>query len=52
MNIFQDEHIDILKILIKHKVNFILIGGVAVNFYGFNRPTGDLDVWLEPTEKN
>lgn len=52
MNIFQDEHIDILKVLIKHDVHFILIGGVAVNFYGFNRPTGDLDIWLEPTESN
>lgn len=52
MNIFQDEHLDILKVLIKHDVHFILIGGVAVNFYGFNRPTGDLDIWLEPTEDN
>jgi hypothetical protein len=25
---------------------------VAVNFYGFNRPTGDLDVWLNPTSEN
>lgn len=52
MNIFQDEHIEILKVLIKHEVEFILIGGVAVNFYGFTRPTGDLDVWLNPVFEN
>lgn len=52
MNIFQDEHLEILKVLNKYKVNYILIGGVAVNYYGFSRPTGDLDVWLEPTEEN
>ena len=52
MNIFQNEHLEIIKVLNKHNVHFILIGGVAVNFYGFSRPTGDLDVWLEPTENN
>ena len=52
MNIFQDEHLEILKVLNKHNVHFILIGGVAVNYYGFSRPTGDLDIWLEPTENN
>ncbi len=52
MNIFQDEHIVILKILLKHHVEFMLVGGVAVNYYGFNRPTGDLDVWLKPDTEN
>lgn len=52
MNIFQNEHLEILKILKKNSVNFLLIGGVAVNYYGFNRPTGDLDVWLEPSDQN
>lgn len=52
MNIFHDEHIALLKVILKHDVNFILVGGVAVNFYGYSRPTGDLDVWLQPTESN
>ena len=33
-------------------MNFLLVGGVAVNFYGYSRPTGDLDIWLEPTNEN
>lgn len=52
MNIFHDEHLELLKVLLKHEVNFLLVGGVAVNFYGYSRPTGDLDVWLEPTNTN
>jgi hypothetical protein len=52
MNIFHEEHLEILKTLLNHKVKFLLVGGVAVNFYGYSRPTGDLDVWLEPTSEN
>ena len=52
MSIFHDEHLDILKVLLKHKVKFLIVGGVAINYHGFSRPTGDLDVWLEPTSEN
>ena len=52
MNIFHDEHVLILKVLLEHDVDFLLVGGVAVNFYGFPRPTGDLDVWLKPDQDN
>ena len=33
-------------------IDFILIGGYAVNFHGYNRATGDLDVWLKPGSHN
>ncbi len=52
MNIFFDEHREILKALIKHKVSFILIGGYAVNYYGYHRSTGDMDVWIKPDNEN
>ena len=52
MNIFHNEHIAILKLLIQQQVEFLLIGGVAVNYYGYPRPTGDLDVWLKPNDAN
>lgn len=52
MNIFQNEHVEILRVLLKNKVKFLVVGGVAVNYYGFSRPTGDLDVWLEPTSES
>lgn len=52
MNIFFKEHHDILQALLLHHVNFMLIGGYAVNYYGYNRTTGDMDIWLQPTNEN
>ncbi len=33
-------------------VDFILIGGYAVNFHGYNRATADMDIWLNPDNQN
>jgi predicted nucleotidyltransferase len=52
MNIFYDEHRLLLKTLLDHHVDFILIGGYAVNYYGYNRVTGDMDLWLQPSNDN
>ena len=52
MDIFYDAHRLFLKRLLEFDVNFILIGGYAVNFHGFNRPTGDMDIWLKPANDN
>ena len=29
-----------------------MIGGYAVNFHGYNRTTGDMDVWIKPDKAN
>lgn len=52
MNILFDNHRDILKVLVKHGVDFMLVGGYAVIFYGYERTTGDLDIWLKPVVGN
>lgn len=52
INIFVEEHQQILFALIKHKVNFILIGGYAVIHYGYDRTTGDMDIWLQTGNEN
>ncbi|HQE11794.1 MAG TPA: hypothetical protein PLQ78_03500 [Flavipsychrobacter sp.] len=52
MNIFFKEHQEILNALLKHHVSFMLIGGYAVNYYGYHRTTGDMDIWLEPSNEN
>ena len=36
--------------LLKAKLSFLIIGGYAVNYYGYVRPTGDIDIWLKPDE--
>ena len=42
----------VINRLLRHQVSFLLIGGYAVNFYGYGRYTGDIDFWLEPSNEN
>ena len=35
-----------------HRLNFLIIGGLALNLHGIARNTQDADVWLEPTNEN
>ena len=34
------------------QVDFLLVGGYAVVYHGYVRFTGDMDVWLRPTNEN
>jgi hypothetical protein len=52
MDIFFEPHRKMLRLLHDFDVDFMLVGGFAVNFYGFNRPTGDMDIWLKPENQN
>ncbi len=52
MLITLEEHKQLLLKLIAAQIEFILIGGYAVNYYGYNRPTGDMDIWLRPDNNN
>jgi len=52
MNIFLEEHQRLISDMLNNDIQFILIGGYAVNFHGYNRTTGDLDVWLKPDNDN
>lgn len=52
MNIFIENHRLVLKKLIETEVDFMLVGGYAVNYYGYNRVTGDMDIWIKPDNLN
>lgn len=52
MNILYEDAFLILKTMLNKQVDFMLIGGYAVNYYGYNRVTGDMDVWLKPHNDN
>lgn len=52
MDILLDEHKNLLLLLLKHNVEFMLIGGYAVIYYGYQRTTSDMDVWLKPSNEN
>lgn len=37
---------EFLKLLAAHKVRYLLIGGYAVNAFGYVRNTIEMDVWI------
>lgn len=52
MDILDDELIKFWKTLNDTGVRYIMVGGFATRFHGFNRTTDDLDMWLEDTLEN
>jgi hypothetical protein len=43
---------DIWKCLHQNEVKYLTIGGFAVNFYGYSRVTGDIDLLIEDSLQN
>jgi predicted nucleotidyltransferase len=43
---------EIFKVLVRHRVRFVVIGGIAVQGHGYIRATYDLDITVEPTTLN
>lgn len=52
MDIFDEEILKFWKALNVNNVQYILIGGYAINFHGYQRFTGDLDIWINDTALN
>jgi predicted nucleotidyltransferase len=52
MDVLDDELLRFWRSLNNHKVNYIMVGGFATRFHGFNRNTEDIDLWLEDTPQN
>ncbi|GGH04849.1 nucleotidyltransferase [Mucilaginibacter phyllosphaerae] len=52
MDIFDEDILSFWTALQKNNVQYIIIGGYAINFHGFQRFTGDMDVWLKDTLEN
>ena len=52
MSIFSAPHVKFLSVLIKNKVEFVLLGGYAVILHGGNRTTSDIDLLIKPSKEN
>lgn len=46
------QHNEFFRLMIKQCVDFLIIGGYAVNFHGYSRMTEDIDLWLRPDNLN
>ncbi len=52
MDVENSDFIQFVASAERHKVEYILIGGLALLFNGIVRFTQDADVWLQPTAEN
>jgi hypothetical protein len=43
---------EFIKLLNSNHVEYLLIGGYAVGYHGYPRPTGDLDIWIAISSQN
>jgi len=43
---------ELLRLLNTHSAEYLLIGGYAVTYHGYPRPTGDMDLWVALSPAN
>lgn len=52
MDLFDDELLRLFQAFHRHSFKYILVGGFATNHHGYNRTTGDVDIWMEDSLTN
>jgi hypothetical protein len=52
VDIFDEEILKFWKALQDRKVQYIMVGGYATNLHGYQRFTGDLDIWIKDSLEN
>jgi hypothetical protein len=43
---------EFLRLLTSYQVEYLLVGGYAVGYYGYPRATGDMDIWVALAPQN
>ncbi|HSZ85789.1 MAG TPA: DUF6036 family nucleotidyltransferase [Puia sp.] len=51
-DLFNEHFRDFIDAFNNQKVEYVLVGGMAVILHGYVRGTGDMDVWVNKTEEN
>jgi len=49
---FEQDFIDFIELLNQHNVDYLIVGAHALAFHGRPRHTGDLDIWIKPSNEN
>ena len=52
MDVFDEEILKFWKSLQHNEVKYIMVGGFATNLHGFQRFTGDIDIWILDSPAN
>ena len=50
--IFEQDFIDFIDLLNLHRVDYMIVGAHALAYHGRPRHTGDLDIWIKPSNEN
>jgi predicted nucleotidyltransferase len=51
-SVFDTDFTEFIEILNDVGVKYVLVGGYSVILHGYQRVTGDLDLYIEPSEEN
>ena len=52
MDLMDENLLEFWQLLNHFKVQYIMVGGVAVNLHGYSRTTEDIDIWIKDTKAN
>jgi hypothetical protein len=52
MDVYDDSFLDLWRIFNANEVRYIMVGGFATNFHGFQRHTGDINLYIEDSLLN
>jgi|SRR6185312_15287506 len=50
--IFEKDFVDFINLLNQYNVEYMVVGAHALAFHGRPRHTGDLDIWIKPSDDN
>ncbi len=50
--LFTEDMKDLIELFERYSVEYILVGGFAVNYYGYVRTTQDIDILIYPSSEN
>jgi hypothetical protein len=52
MVVYDKDLLDFWISLINNNVEFLMVGGFAVNMHGYTRATKDVDIWIKDNLQN
>jgi predicted nucleotidyltransferase len=52
MDLYQDEVLRLVSTFQKNGVKYLIVGGFAINKYGYHRATGDVDFYIKDSLEN
>ncbi|HMI05862.1 MAG TPA: hypothetical protein VK541_25470 [Pedobacter sp.] len=50
--IFEPDFVDFIELLNLYNVDYMVVGAHALAYHGRPRHTGDLDIWIKPSNEN